>query len=94
MNRSILKRCKSLRGSFDHLEKWNDPESEVTTQTLYDKFHDFTSPPNSNPSEALHALQDMNNQMAEKGMEISRTFLHARFIRALSDEYSHVKATL
>ena len=43
-DRSILKRCKSTRETFDHLEKWYDAESEVATQKLYDKFHDFTFP--------------------------------------------------
>ena len=33
-DRSILKRCKSPRETFDHLEKWYDPESEVTIQKL------------------------------------------------------------
>ena len=68
VDRSILKRYKSPREDFDHLEKWYDPESEVATQKLYDKFHDFTIPPNINPIEVLHALEDTNNQMAEKGM--------------------------
>ena len=63
-NRSILKRRKSPRYALDHLEKWYDPESEVATQDLYDKFHDFTIPTNSNPIESLHALEDTNNQMA------------------------------
>ena len=55
-DRSILKRCKSPKEAFDHLEKWYDPESEVVTQTLYDKFHDSTISPNGNPIEELHAL--------------------------------------
>ena len=93
-DRSILKRCKSPTEAFGHLEKWYDPESEVATQKLYDKFHYFTIPSNSNPIEALHALKDTNNQMAEKGMGIRETFLHAHFVRALPDEYDHVKATL
>ena len=88
-DRSILKRCKSPRKAFYHLEKLYDPESEVTTQKLY-----FTTPSNSNPIEALHALEDPNNQMAEKGMGIPDTFLHARFVCALPDEYGHIKATL
>ena len=54
-NRSILKRCKSPKEAFDHLEKGYDPESEVVTQ-IYDKFHDSTIPPNGNPIEELHAL--------------------------------------
>ena len=91
---SILKRWKSAREAFDHLEEGYESESEVATQTLYDKFHDFTIPPNSNPIEALHALEDTNNQMSEKGMEIPDTFLHARFVRALHDEYGHVKVML
>ena len=93
-DRSILKRYKSPREAFDHREKWHDPESEVATQKLYDKLHNFTIPPNSNPIEALHALEDTNNQMAEEWMGIPDTFLHARFVRALPDEYGHVKATL
>ena len=32
--------------------------------------------------------------MAEKGLGISDTFLLAHFVRALPDEYGHVKATL
>ena len=66
----------------------------MATQKLYGKFYDFIIPPKYNPIEALHALEDINNQMAEKGMGISDTFLHARFVRALPNEYSHVKATL
>ncbi|CAN0078075.1 unnamed protein product, partial [Ascophyllum nodosum] len=58
---SILKRWKSAREAFDHLEEGYESENEVATQTLYDKFHDFTIPPNSNPIEALHALEDTNN---------------------------------
>ena len=88
-NRSILKRYKSPREVFDHPEKWYDPESEVAAQKLYD-----TILSNSNPIEALHALEGTNNQMAEKGIEIPDTFLHARFVCALSVEYSRVKAML
>ncbi|CAN0121211.1 unnamed protein product, partial [Ascophyllum nodosum] len=80
--------------SLCRLEKWYDPESEVATQKLYDKFRNFTIPPNSNPVKALHTLEDTNNQMTEKGMGIPDTFLYARFVRALPDEYGHVKATL
>ena len=48
----------------------------MATQTLFDKFHDFTIFPNSNPIEALYALEDTNNnQMAEKGMGISDNFM-------------------
>ena len=61
-DKSILKRYKSPREAFDNLEKWYDPESGMATQTLYDKFHNFTIPPNSNPIESLHTLKDMNNQ--------------------------------
>ena len=89
-----MKRCESLKGAFGHIEKWYDSESEVATVKLYYKFHDFTIPLNSNPVGALHALEDTNNEMAEKGMGIPDTFLHVRFALALSDEYGHVKATL
>ena len=92
--RSILKRCKSPREAFGHLEQWYDPESEVATQKLYDKFCDLAIPPKCNPIEALHGLEDINKQMAEKEMGIPDTFLHARFICALPDEHSHVEATL
>ena len=55
----------------------------------------MTSPShNNNATESLHALGDTNTQMAEKEMGISDTFLHARIVRALPDEYVHVKATL
>ena len=91
---SILKRCKAPRVDVDHLVKWYDPESEVAAQKLHDEFHDFTIPPNGNPTETFHALKDTNSRMAEKGMIIPDTFQHARFVRALRDEYGHVKATL
>ena len=93
-DKSVLKRRKSPREAFDHLEKWFNPESEVATQKLYDKFHDFTIPPNSNSIETLHALEDTNNQMTEERMGTPNTFLHARFVRALPNEYGHVQATL
>ena len=66
----------------------------MATQKLYDKFNAFTTPPNSNPIDALHALENTNNQMAEKGMGIPDTFLHTRFVRALPDEYGHVEVML
>ena len=94
-DRSILKRCKSRREVFERLEKWHDPDSEVATQRLYDKFHEFTIPPHSDPIAALHDLEDINNQMHEKGIgRIPEAVLHARFVRALPDEYSLVKETL
>ena len=94
-DRSILKRCKSPREVFERLEKWHDPDSEVATQRLYDKFHEFTIPPHSDPIAALHDLEDINNQMHEKGIgRIPEAVLHARFVRTLPDEYSLVKETL
>ena len=94
-DRSILKRCKPPREVFERLEKWHDPDSEVATQRLYDKFHEFAIPPHSDPIAALHDLEDTNNQMHEKGIgRIHDAVLHARFVRALPDEYSLVKETL
>ena len=94
-DRSILKICKSPREVFERLEKWHDPDSEVATQRLYDKFHEFAIPPHSDPIAALHDLEDTNNQMHEKGIgRIPDAVLHARFVRALPDEYSLVKETL
>ena len=92
---SILKRCKSPREVFERLKKWHDPDSEVATQRLYDKFHEFAVPPHSGPTAALHDLEDTNNQMHEKGIgRIPDAVLHARFVRALPDEYFLVKETL
>ena len=94
-DRSILKRCKSPREVFERLEKWHDPDSEVATQRLYDKFHEFAIPPHSDPIAALYDLEDTNNQMHEEGIgRIPDAVLHARFVRALPDEYSLVKETL
>ena len=94
-DRSILKRCKSPREVSERLEKWHDPDSEVATQRLYGKFHEFAIPPHSDPIAALHDLEDRNNQMHEKGIgRIPDAVLHARFVRALPDEYSLVKETL
>ena len=94
-HRSILKRCKSPREIFERLEKWHDPDSEVATQRLYHKFDEFAIPPHSDPITALHDLEDTNNQMHEKGIgRIPDAVLHARFVRALPDEYSLVKETL
>ena len=67
-DRSILKRCKSPREVFERLEKWHDPDNEVATQRLYDKFYEFAIPPHSDPIAALHDLEDTNNQMHEKGI--------------------------
>ena len=94
-DRAILKRCRSPREVFERLEKWHGSESEVATQRLYDKFHEFAIPPHSNRIAAIHGLEDINNQMYEKGIgRIPNTVLHARFVRSLSDEYSLVKETL
>ena len=78
--------------SFRTLGKWHDLEYEVATQHLFDKFHEFSIPQNSNPNAALHALEAINNQMEEKRMgQIPDTVLHARFVRALPAEYDHAK---
>ena len=91
---AILKRCRSPREVFEFLGIWYDPENEVASQHLFDKFHKFSIPQNSNPISALHALEDMDNQMQEKGMgRIPDTVLHARFVRALPAEYDHAKET-
>ena len=94
-DRAILKRCRSLREVFEFLEKWYDPENEVVTQYLFDKFHEFSIPQNSNPIAALHAFEEINSQMEEKGMgRIPDTVLHSRFVRALPAEYDHAKERL
>ena len=95
VDRAILKRCRSPREVFESLKKWHDPESEMATQRLYDKFHEFAIPPHSNPIAALHDLEAINDQMYGKGIgRIPETVLHARFVPALLDEYSLVKETL
>ena len=67
----------------------------MATQRLYDKFHEFVIPPHSSPIAALHDLENITNQMYEKGIgRTLETVLHARFVRALPDEYSLVKETL
>ena len=94
-DRAILKKCRSPREVFESLEKWHDPESEMATQRLYDKFHEFAIPPHSNPIAAIHDLEDINNRMYEKGIGRNpETVLHASLVRALPDEYSLVKETL
>ena len=73
---SILKRCKPPKEAFDHLEKRYVQRVRWRLKSyIYDKFHDFTVPPNSNPIEALHALKNTNDQMDEKGVGISDIFL-------------------
>ena len=94
-DREILKRCSSPREVFEFLGKWYDPEKEMATQHLFDKFHGFLMPQNSIPIVALYALEDKNNQMKEKRMgRIPDTVLHARFVHALPAEYDHAKETL
>ena len=61
-DRFILRRYKSPREVFERLEKWHDPDSEVATQRLYDKFHEFAIPPHSDPIAALHDLEDTRYQ--------------------------------
>ena len=78
-DRAILKRCRSPREVFEFLGKWYDPKNEVTTQHLFDKFHKFSIPQNRNPITPIHALDDINKQMKEKGMgQIPDTVLHTR----------------
>ena len=67
----------------------------MVTEHLFDKFHGFSIPQNSNPIAALHVLEDINNQIKEKGMgRIPDTVLHARSVRALPAEYDHAKETV
>ena len=94
-DRAILKRFRSPREVFKFPRKWYDPENEVATQYLFDKFHEFSIPQNSNPIAELHALEDINNQTEEKGMgQMPDTVLHARFFHALPAEYDHAKEAL
>ena len=94
-DRAILKRCRSLRDVFEFLGKRYDPENEVASQHLFDKFHEFSMPQNRNPIAVLHALEDINNQMQKKEMgRIPDTVPNARFVRALPAEWDHAKETL
>ena len=80
--------------SFEFLGKWYDFENEVATQHLFDKLHEFSIPQNSNLIAALHALEDINNEMEENGRgRIPDVVLHARFVRALPAKYDHAKET-
>ena len=48
VDRAIMKICRSPQEVFESLEKWHDdPESEMTTQRLYDKFQEFHTSDNS-----------------------------------------------
>ena len=83
-DRAILKRLRSPREDFELPGKWYNPENEVATHDLFDKFHEFSIPQNSKAIAALHALKVINNQMGGKGIgRIPDTVLHARFVRAL-----------
>ena len=64
----------------------------MATQHLFNMFYVFSIPKNSNLIAAIHALENINNRMEEKGMgRIPDTVLHARFVRALPAEYDHAK---
>ena len=77
-DRAILKRCRSPSEVFEFLGKWYDPENEVATQHLFVMFHEFSIPDNSNPTAAVHALEDINKQMKENWIGgIPDTVLHA-----------------
>ena len=90
-DKATLKRCRSPREVFKYLGKWYDLENEVATQHLFDKFQESSIPQNSNPIAALHVLEDINNQMEEKGLGwIPDTVLHARFVCALPGECVYV----
>ena len=90
-DRAILKQCRSPREIFEFLGKWY----EVAAQHLFDMFHDFSIPQNSNPTAALRALEDINNQIKEKWMgRIPDTVLHERFVHAVPAEYDHAKEKL
>ena len=79
-------------GGQSNPETMHDPENEVATQRLFDKFREVSIPQSSNPIAALHALEDINNQMEEKRMgRIPDTVLHARFVRTLPTEYDYAK---
>ena len=67
----------------------------MATQHLFDKFHEFSIPQNGSPIAALHALEDINNQMEEKGIgRTPDTVLHARFVRTLPAVYDNAKESL
>ena len=81
--------------SFRFFRKMVRPRKRGATQHLFDNFHEFSIPQNSNPITALYALDNINNQMEEKGMgRIPDTVLHACFVRALPAEYDHARETL
>lgn len=67
----------------------------MASRKPYEKFHDLSIPSHSNPIAALHAREDLNNRVDEKG--VVRTpdyFLHVHFVCVLPDEYADTKETL
>ena len=56
MDQAILSRCKTPSEALEALEDHHDPESESTTDDIYNEFHNFKIPPNGNPHHRLLRL--------------------------------------
>ena len=56
-DRAILKRCRSPIEVLEFLGKWYDPENEVVSQHLFDKFYEFSIPQNINHSQRSMPLK-------------------------------------
>lgn len=53
---------------FEYLEKMYAPESEVASQQLYDQYIAVRIPPHGSPITALHAMEDLSDQIEERGL--------------------------
>ena len=85
VSRSILKRCKSPREAFDHLENWYDLDNEVATQKLHDKFHYFTISPTATPlRHFMHQMTPTTKWLRRGWKSLTPSCTRVLFARCLS----------
>lgn len=72
-----------------------DPQSEVASNKLHDKFHEFQIPPHGKPKAELHEVEEIHTWMEKRKMSrISDAKVNAHFVSGLLGEYVHTKETL
>ena len=90
----ILYRARSPAEAWMKLESWHNPRTITATQSLHQRFQDFTMRPGQNPMFVLSTLEEMAAQLMQQDFSMAPNQALIQFLPIVPDsEYEIEKRT-
>ena len=91
---NILYRARSAAEAWMKRESWHNPRAIAATQSLHQRFQDFTMSPGQNPMFVLSTLEEMAAQLMQQDFSMAPNQALIQFLPILPDsEYEIEKRT-